>query len=90
MKKIQWNKVTWYSKLLAVVVFVATFFFAFYLGAQYEAANLTAQWITYTPPLHWATGMHCGGFIKNAPTCPTSYRCQLNKIADTGGVCVPE
>lgn len=29
---IQWNKVTWYSKLLAVVLFVAVFFLGFYLG----------------------------------------------------------
>ena len=32
MKKIEWNKVTWYSKLAAVVVFVATFWIAFNLG----------------------------------------------------------
>ena len=31
-KKIEWNKVTWYSKLLAVVVFIATFIIAFKLG----------------------------------------------------------
>jgi hypothetical protein len=29
---IRWNKVTWYSKLLAVVVFAATFLVAFNLG----------------------------------------------------------
>jgi len=37
-----------------------------------------------------ATGMHCGGFIRNAPTCPTGYHCQLNsRSPDTGGVCLP-
>ena len=30
--KIQWNKVTWYSKLLAIIIFVATFFVGFILG----------------------------------------------------------
>lgn len=35
------------------------------------------------------TPMHCGGFIRNAPTCPSGYVCKLNRIADTGGTCVP-
>jgi hypothetical protein len=29
---IQWNKVTWYSKLVAVILFVAVFFLGFHLG----------------------------------------------------------
>lgn len=33
--KIEWNRVTWYSKLLAVVVFIITFWSAFCLGIQY-------------------------------------------------------
>ena len=32
--KIEWNKVTWYSKLLAVVVFVLVFWGAFSLGKE--------------------------------------------------------
>ncbi len=36
MIKIEWNKVTWYSKLAAVVVFLATFGIAFKLGIYYE------------------------------------------------------
>ena len=31
---IQWNNVTWYSKLLAVIVFVVTFFLGFWLGTM--------------------------------------------------------
>src|ERR1051326_4846374 len=31
---VQWNKVTWYSKLLAVVLFVAVFYIGFNLGQQ--------------------------------------------------------
>ena len=34
--KLQWNKVTWYSKLIAVLVFLGVFVWAFYLGRQYE------------------------------------------------------
>jgi hypothetical protein len=33
--KIEWNKVTWYSKLLALVIFVALPFIGFYYGVQY-------------------------------------------------------
>jgi len=41
MKKIEWNRVTWYSKLLAVAVFLATFGIAFCLGAQWGALGGT-------------------------------------------------
>ncbi len=46
---------------------------------------------TSTPPATStpdATGMHCGGFIKDAPTCPAKYHCILKPIADLGGSCV--
>lgn len=33
--RIEWNKVTWYSKLLALVLFVALPFIGFYYGTQY-------------------------------------------------------
>ena len=33
--KIEWNKVTWYSKLLALVLFVTLPFIGFYYGMQY-------------------------------------------------------
>jgi hypothetical protein len=31
---IQWNTVTWYSKIVAVILFVATFFLGFWLGTM--------------------------------------------------------
>lgn len=31
---IQWNKVTWYSKLFAIILFIATFYVGFYLGEK--------------------------------------------------------
>lgn len=43
--KIEWNRVTWYSKLLAVVVFLATFVVAFNLGILYEQARISAALI---------------------------------------------
>lgn len=36
--RIEWNKVTWYSKALAVVVFLAVFALAFYIGSEYQKA----------------------------------------------------
>jgi hypothetical protein len=33
--KIQWNKVTWYSKLIAVILFVGVFFLGLWLGNSY-------------------------------------------------------
>lgn len=33
--KIEWNKVTWYSKFIALALFVALPFIGFYYGAQY-------------------------------------------------------
>ncbi|MBI4085949.1 MAG: hypothetical protein HY433_01750 [Candidatus Liptonbacteria bacterium] len=33
---IEWNKVTWYSKLLALALFVALPFIGFYFGVKYE------------------------------------------------------
>ncbi len=41
--KIQWNKVTWYSKTLALVLFVALPFAGFYFGAQYGKAAQSAR-----------------------------------------------
>lgn len=39
---IEWNKVTWYSKLIAVIVFVLTFYIGFSLGSGFgkETANI--------------------------------------------------
>lgn len=33
-------------------------------------------------------GQHCGGNIATAKQCTSGYHCQLEKIADLGGICV--
>jgi hypothetical protein len=37
---VKWNKVTWYSKLLAVIVYVITFGMGIYIGIQYEMLKI--------------------------------------------------
>ena len=34
--------------------------------------------------------MHCGGFMKDAPVCPSGFHCQLKPIAELGGSCVKD
>jgi len=41
--KIQWNKVTWYSKSLALALFVALPFIGFYFGEKYGEINGSAN-----------------------------------------------
>jgi len=93
--KIKWNQVTWYSRIIAIVSVFFVFSLGVYVGVQYGNTIieiLTQEfYILSSPVMHSpsAAGMHCGGFIRNAPTCPANFHCQL-KISnpDTGGVCV--
>lgn len=92
--KIEWNTVTWYSKLVAVLVFVATFAIAFYLGVAWERIHVEAA-LTAVPAMvsggapTAGKGEHCGGFIKDAPVCASGLHCQLVVgRPDTGGTCV--
>ena len=41
--KIKWREVTWYSKLLAMIIFVGLPFLGFYLGTEFEEAVMTAR-----------------------------------------------
>lgn len=50
--KIEWNKVTWYSKLIALALFVALPFIGFYYGTQY---GKTVAAIGQTPVMTGAT-----------------------------------
>lgn len=91
---IEWNKVTWYSKLAAVVVFLATFLVAFNLGILWEQVHVETA-LSETPNTAagnqssgGGTGARCGGFIRNAPTCAAGFHCKLGAIIDQGGVCV--
>jgi hypothetical protein len=65
---IEWNKVTWYSKLIAVVLFVATFWLAFDLGVASEDAHIQAN-LSGTP---LAISTDSGGAIGATTTPPIS------------------
>lgn len=39
MSNIQWNQVTWYSWVVAIVLYVGTFALAFYLGTLWSSAH---------------------------------------------------
>lgn len=96
---IEWNRVTWYSWVAAILVFVGTFIVAFNIGILWEKAHI-AMSITETPATAQdggagnaggTAGAHCGGFIQNAPTCADGLHCQLDvSRPDTGGTCVPD
>ncbi|OGY61172.1 MAG: hypothetical protein A3F99_00740 [Candidatus Colwellbacteria bacterium RIFCSPLOWO2_12_FULL_43_11] len=58
---IEWNKVTWYSKLLAVVLFVGTFFLGFYLGWLNGLSSL---------PINNTSVSAVNGLVLLGPTCP--------------------
>ena len=62
------------ASLCAVVILVA------YVRAVYEQP----------PSVVDAAGMHCGGFMKDAPVCPSGFHCQLKLIAELGGSCVKD
>ena len=66
MNKIVWNQVTWYSKLLAVIVFVLVFWGAFSLGKQ--AGEIDSIIIPVTAPASIST-----------PINTVSYKCDGGK-----------
>lgn len=36
--KISWNKVTWYSQIIAIILYILTLGFGFYIGTEYQKA----------------------------------------------------
>src|SRR5258708_229094 len=86
--KIQWNKVTWYSKMLAVVVFGLTFLIGYSMGilTQRTVDDYTLARVPLIIEPHQTNvpgssapvvgnGQHCGGNMTDAPVCTTGYHC---------------
>jgi hypothetical protein len=40
MKKIEWNKVTWYSKLFAVLLFFIVLLVGMYIGSEFQKLQM--------------------------------------------------
>lgn len=67
--KVEWNKVTWYSKIIALVLFVALPFAGFYYGTKYgEALQLVASVASST-----AAAASVSGVPMAAPDYGTEY-----------------
>lgn len=49
--KIEFNKVTWYSKLFALIVFIGSFFLAFYLGQKCGVSNYIVEEYSKQPEI---------------------------------------
>lgn len=47
---IEWNRVTWYSKLIAVIVFISLVCGAFYFGMWYQTQRALLDVVTVAPP----------------------------------------
>jgi hypothetical protein len=76
---VEWNRVTWYSKLLAVILFIAVIpAWTFYIGTQYEKTALVleegnlspfvAPKISPTTTPEALSGVE--GTVTLGPTCP--------------------
>ena len=80
---IQWNKVTWYSKLLALALFVALPFIGFYYGAQY---GKTIAVIGQMPPAPIASSTVTGiSYYKN----PAEWQSDANNTAGGFSIAYP-
>lgn len=71
------------SGLILLAVFIAIALIGFWFGASWYKAM--------TAPIAGGEGAHCGGFIKDAPTCALGYHCVLKvSMPDVGGTCVKD
>lgn len=83
MSKIEWNKVTWYSKLLALVLFVGLPFLFFYYGTQYGEM---VGYIRHTIPLTRTTAR---GSASNYYSNPSEWQLDANNTAGGFSIAYP-
>lgn len=88
--KIEWNKVTWYSKFIALALFVALPFIGFYYGTQY---GKTIAMIGQTPIPTGATSTVSGGNDTNTATAyyndPAEWQSDANNTAGGFSIAYP-
>lgn len=69
--KVHWNKVTWYSKLLALIIFVALPFIGFWYGTEY---GKTIALLQGGSPTSNSNGGANGDYYANTATWQTDQR----------------
>ena len=47
---IKWKTVTWYSQMIAIILFVGIFFLGFWLGESFKASSYVGTWHAPTTP----------------------------------------
>jgi hypothetical protein len=82
-----WTTVTPLSKFIALILFIAMPFIGFWLGYQKGIESESYRHQAVVAPSKIET-LHCGGNIKNPPTCPSGMECKLGSNPDIGGTCV--
>ena len=80
-----WNRVTWYSKLLAVILFLGVFALGFYLGGAYnQAAHPSSVFVmqvgSSTPPASTAVGTSTKPATVPKTSTPTSTPANPNEV----------
>jgi hypothetical protein len=79
--KIEWNKVTWYSKTIALVLFVALPFIGFYYGAQYGQALQAVRGSSQSVSTSTSSGSQASGYFSNTSEWQTDSNNQTFSIA---------
>lgn len=55
--KIEWNKVTWYSKLVAVILLLVVIALSVYFGMQFQKTKDLTMYSQLMPQTHNASSM---------------------------------
>ncbi len=89
MEKIQWNKVTWYSKLIALAVFIVLPFVFFYYGVRYGTAvgylKATQEAHLFPPASSSPTGNGETAYYQN----PAAWQTDANNTAGGFSIAYP-
>ncbi|HEY5220600.1 MAG TPA: hypothetical protein VIJ29_00405 [Candidatus Paceibacterota bacterium] len=84
--KIEWNKVTWYSKLIALALFVALPFIGFYYGVQY---GKIAASVGQTPVISAAATSTIGGTGTSYYSDPAEWQIDANNTTAGFSIAYP-
>lgn len=90
MNNIQWNKVTWYSKTFALILFVALPFVGFYCGMRYGELKEMGNNSTLIAALQGNTGTKSeSGTLDQYYTDPSTWQTDANNTAGGFSIAYP-